>query len=713
MKHHSYIVLFLAATFLSGCAVWNPVADVAVSGYVNTVSYFNSFYNAQRLFNEAEDEVIKSRTEFLERGGLGKPFTIPSAARQKFQTSIEKNSKVLSFYPDARWVDDALLMIGKAYYYMEDDVRSERKFQELAVKFPESGLIPEANLWLGKSLLRQKKSEQGLKMLEELVAQRDAVDADLSGNAAYEMANYHFQRKDHREAERFYRIAADLVSDDELLTLIYFRLGDCSMELSQNQKAFEAYGSARSVSPVYSLIFQAHLQQVKIIAANGGYEEALAVLDGMLSDSKNAEYFAAVHFQIAQVLYKQGRTAEAVEKYRYIDTAFVRTDEAARSYFLLGRHFETVEGRYDSARVMYNRARAEFAASEITPEAVQKADMFNKYFDLWRELAKFDSLSRMEMNRPLESDSAVIGRDSAAVLDSIAVRPDPKVKKMAKTVKPDVKKDSVLAADSLRMRERLRKEEEKARLLDSLQRTIARVKFELGGLFFLEIQQPDSALRWFDDVITGHAATPYAPRALYTKAEMFRTELNKPQTELEAVYSALIDTYSNSAYANEARKILGRPLVVEQVDTAAVQFEQAERLADANDIAAAVQLLKRTARQFPLSPYAARSLYTAGWHYEHSLSLPDSAIAQYQLLIAQHPASALTGKVRGKVMEYEAEQKRLEEEKQAAKKAEEEAKAAAEELKKKPKRSAAAPADSLGAKQNPMPTDTLSTPNEQ
>lgn len=713
MNRSFHIPFFITAALLlfPGCVVWNPVADVAVKGYVNTISYFNTFYNAQRLYSEAEDEVLKSRRDQLERGGIGKPFTTPSAARQKFQTSIEKNSKVLSFYPESRWVDGALMMIGKAYYYMDDDVRSERKFLELAVKFPESGLIAESRLWLGRSYLRQKKTELGLKQLEDLLAEKETIDPELAGGAAYELGQYRFERKEYREAERYYAIAAELVSDDELRTIIYFQLGQSNMELQQYAKAFDAYASARSSSPVYSLIFLAQLQQVKITAMNGRHEEALETLERMLTDSKNAEYFASVHFEIAEVMMMQGRRNDAVEKYRFIDTAFVRTDESARSYFLLGKHFELTEGRYDSARVMYNKARVEFPASEITAEAALKGEMFNKYFDLWKELSKFDSLYITELNRPLEMDTTVVAKDTLAVKDTAAVKPEPKVKKMAKPVKGEVRKDSVVSIDSLRIKERLQKEHERALLLDSLQRTIGRVKFELGGLFFLEIQQPDSAVRWFDDVIEHYGITPYAPRALYTKAEMFRTVLNKPQPELEALYTQLIDRYSESPYANEARKFLGRPVVVAQIDTAAAQFEQSERLSDAGDHAAAVLSLKRIADRFPLSKYAPKSLYTAGWHYEHALDIPDSAVAVYQRLVSQFPLSTYAAKVRGKVMEFEAEKKRILEEKLEAERKEEEAKKEAEERKKKP--SAPQTPPPAGTPEPGAPSDSLSTPNER
>jgi len=196
---------------------------------------------------------------------------------------------------------------------------------------------------------------------------------------------------------------------------------------------------------------------------------------------------------------------------------------------------------------------------------------------------------------------------------------------------------------------------------------------------------------------------------------MYRTVLNRPQPERDALYSQLIDRYSSSAYANEARKSLGLPVVVAQVDTAAVQFEQAEQLAEANDLKAAVQLLKRTAVQYPLSPFAPRSLYAAGWHYEHTMNVPHTAYAVYQRLVSLFPSSSFAGKVRGKIMEYDAEKKRIEEEKKEAERAEAEAKAAAEELKKGKKKPAVVPAptDSTGTQELEVPSDTLSTPNDQ
>jgi len=100
-KYIHITLLFLLPIIISGCVVYNPIAEFTKQRYTNAITYFNTFYNAQRLFDDGEREVEKTKREYLERGSSERVFTIPSSARTKFQASIEKNSKVLSFYPDS------------------------------------------------------------------------------------------------------------------------------------------------------------------------------------------------------------------------------------------------------------------------------------------------------------------------------------------------------------------------------------------------------------------------------------------------------------------------------------------------------------------------------------------------------------------------------------------------------------------------------------
>lgn len=709
-------VLFLLLVTSAGCAVYDPVADYTKQRYTNAVSYFNTFYNAQRLFSDAEAEVLKARREHFERNAGGKLPAIPNTARIKFQTSIEKNSKVLSFYPESKWVDDALLMIGMAYYYMDDDVRAERKFQELAVQFPQSDLVLESQLWLGRTVMRQKKYEQGEKLLNDVFTRAADTDDEIAGQSSFELAQYYFEQKEFARAEKLYTTAAGLVDDGELETRIYFQIGRCYTELNQIGKAQQAYSTAQDISPLYTYKFQAQLNIHKLHAAEKRYQEAIEGLQDMLNDAKNSEYLGTIHYELATVMMMSGRTEEALVKFRFIDTAYVRTDEAARSYFTLAKYYEEKELNYDSARVLFGKARTEYSPSEITKAAAERAEIFNKYDQLKKDLHRYDSLLTDLIAARSSADSAILHPrlDTLLNRDTTAVKEEPKIKKMTKPGKAS--KDSAaafVAVDSAKIKEKLSRDEAFTKMADSLQRTIARTKFELGGLFFLEIQQPDSAQRWFNEVIATAPKSDFAPRALYTIAEIYRGMLNRPSADLEPLYQRIITEYPESPYANEARKNLSLPVITVEKDSVVTLFEKAEALNESGRYEQAVLSFKRIAEQFPAHLLASKSLLTAGWIYEHSLLNSDSSAALYRRLMARYPLSQYSASVRNKVQEYDNELKRIEQEKQ--KELEEKKLKEQQEKEAKAKSDKSDKGDKKEKKEEtiPVPSDSVGTPKKK
>ena len=82
------------------------------------ISYFNGYYNARRLFYDAEDEI--KTVAILTRGKEitpGQANQIPDATKQKFGQVIDKCSNILAFHSSSNLVDNALLLIGKSFFY--------------------------------------------------------------------------------------------------------------------------------------------------------------------------------------------------------------------------------------------------------------------------------------------------------------------------------------------------------------------------------------------------------------------------------------------------------------------------------------------------------------------------------------------------------------------------------------------------------------------
>jgi len=72
-------------------------------------AYYNTFYNAQQYYEEAEK--IRLQKE-------GK--TIPITALDKYGKTIQKCQKVLSDYPESKFRTDAFLLMAKSKFYRKD-----------------------------------------------------------------------------------------------------------------------------------------------------------------------------------------------------------------------------------------------------------------------------------------------------------------------------------------------------------------------------------------------------------------------------------------------------------------------------------------------------------------------------------------------------------------------------------------------------------------
>lgn len=657
-------ILFAALGFLlvaEGCQVYNAGANFVTERYGNTVSYFNTYYNAERAFADAEKEVLAGKRAQQWKPALpGKTNSVSQGARAKFNTAIEKASRLLSYYPTCKWVDDALLMIGKSYFYLEDDIKAERKFLELFAKYPDSDLRLEAELWYGRSLLRQKRYDEGVQLLENLYTKAvTEKENEIAALASINAGRHFFGRREYVRAVRYFQQSLAISSDDKLNAETQMEIGYCYRGMSDLPKASQAFMGVDEFDPDYTTSFTAKLENIAIMSKSHKYDEALNRLNAFLDDGKNAENYSKIHLQIGNIYLAQNRIDDAIAKFGYLDTSFARTEEAAKAYFELGKIYETLQGNYSLARANYDKARMEFPSSDITAEAAQKADAFSKYFALRSDLKKYDSLIVDLRGRKGKRDSlnfnAVQLADTAGLSK---VKSTEAPKELQKRLQAN--RDSLARLDSLKVAREKSLEISEQRNVDSLRQMIVKTRFELAGIFYLEINEPDSALGWFQKVIDESGNSNLAPRALFTITEIYGTSKGKGKSFLDSLYETIIARYPESPYAQESRRALGIPLASIQTDLADELYARAETYMEAASPDSALRLLYRIVKENAASPFSAKALYAIGWLYENKLERRDSASVVYRRLIAAYPDSRFAGAVRLKVEEEDNARKEAE-----------------------------------------------------
>ena len=675
LKHSTPLFLLALVALSQGCQVYNAGAGFISQRYVNAVAYFNTYYNAQRSFDDAEKEVLASQQS--QQGQASVPAqgsSVPQSARAKFTTAIEKASKLLSYYPTSKWVDDALLLIGKSYFYLEDDLKAERKFLELFAKYPESSLRFETELWYGRTLLRQKRYDEGVQALDKLYAKAvDDNDKEIAGLASSAVGNYLYEKKEYERAAKYYQQSVAISKDDRLNAAAQLQAAYCYRELGDMQKAAEAFSHVADFNPDYALGFTAELENIKILTRTQKYEEALVQLFLFLDDPKNAENFGKVQLEIANIYLAQNRYADAITKYTFVDTTFVRTEQSATAYYCLGRLYETRNVDYAKARLNYDRARSEFPTAALTADAAKKADALQKYFSLQSDLSKYDSLIVAVGERKARRDSLLAVVDTVRrVEDSTSRNSNTRVAHEGQS-KNRSERDSLARLDSIRSANERAVLVTERQIVDSLQQLSIKTKFELAGLFYLEINRPDSAMFWFRKVIAEGGNLEIVPRSLFTTAEIYRSVEGTDKRILDSLYQLIIARFPESPYAQESRRALGIALLPVKSDPGEELFLKAERYTEGANSDSALPFLYRLVKENSASSFSAKALYTLGWLYENKLEKKDSASAVYRRLIAGYPDSKFTLLIRPKIQEEDSarrEAERLEKEELEAKKKE-------------------------------------------
>ena len=121
MKSHRQI----RTPFILLLVFWLPL-----SGCV----YYNTFYNARRIYRTAEKARLEAKANPANR-------LAATSFRGHYLNAIARASVVLDLHPGSKWVDDSLLLIGKAYYWREEYDDALLKFRELQTNFPASQLM--------------------------------------------------------------------------------------------------------------------------------------------------------------------------------------------------------------------------------------------------------------------------------------------------------------------------------------------------------------------------------------------------------------------------------------------------------------------------------------------------------------------------------------------------------------------------------------------
>ncbi len=318
--------------------------------------YYNTFFLARKNYRMAEKTRLRSTTDQL-----------PSAAKTHYDKAVNKASKVLAYYPESKWVDDALFLLGMCFYRTGDYPKAVRKFDELIEAFPESKYIQEAHFWRTLCAYELGEFDAALDRLKELSEKGEFAEKSL-----FMVAELFYEQGDFISAKESYINYLSRYPSGEYVSLAHFRLANIAFVQEQY---LECIKEAR-------LIHEKRVTPAEFFNSRMLIGEAFTELDSLKTAlehyqklRKNEDFYSRwpeVDLRIGDVHYLMTDTTSAIEVWSSVCENNYRTENAAWGWYKRGcLHLDF--GAMTIAKSEFDSAAAQVSSGEVRELALQKS----------------------------------------------------------------------------------------------------------------------------------------------------------------------------------------------------------------------------------------------------------------------------------------------------------------------------------------------------
>ncbi|MXX97882.1 MAG: tetratricopeptide repeat protein [Rhodothermaceae bacterium] len=409
MMRNTPAALFCMLLFLAGCSSTSFFG----SRFNDFSAYYNKYYNAQRSLSEGirgfEDRMRVQPIDqdiFLPLFGHGDQA---SMQRKPFEDAVTKSADILRKHPNSKWVDNAIMTIGKAWFFTNNFVGAEEKFNDILEL--DSPLRDEANFWLARTLIASGVYEEAFTHLQAVLSAED-LSSRWAPYYQLALAELHVQNENWEEAAVELEAGLSTIRDRDLAARAQFLEGQVLEQLGRYTDAVAAFERVQRHKPFYELSYAAQFSAVRVLSDHVDPDEAMRRLRRMERDDKNYEHRAQLAYLRGRVLTEQGRYSEALEEYDELlyDPTAGGSQVRGRVHYALGTfyrdvfsdypyaaaHFDTAAGAIQAPGSRQQPGRAITIPPKPSPGAITDSDdqarIFGSFSEVLDRIVLMDSL---------------------------------------------------------------------------------------------------------------------------------------------------------------------------------------------------------------------------------------------------------------------------------------------------------------------------------
>lgn len=338
-KNIKLVIAFSLLLFLGACSLWQ-----------NFTTYFNLWYNIKTLFNDAEKEIQAQKKDLFSN----EPLILPNTARNNLTKVVEKCSELLQFHSNTAYVDDALLILGKSFYYQSNFQKAKRKFEELLATNPNEDLTLEANLWIAKCDMQLKNYSQGLAGLKRV--REEALEKEIDDvikESFVEEIRYRIAQKEFATATDLAKQFAEVADNDQLKATIYFEIGNLYYQTEYFDYAVVSYNKVFEYSPDIDTEIKASIRYGKALREAGKADESVNFFSDLRKKDKFSESLAEIDLELGKSYSATGDFTSSLEQLTKVDTTYKGSPFAALASLEIAKLYRDELLNYDSAATYF------------------------------------------------------------------------------------------------------------------------------------------------------------------------------------------------------------------------------------------------------------------------------------------------------------------------------------------------------------------------
>jgi TolA-binding protein len=673
----------LAVLFLAGCtAGLGP-------RWTDFNAYFNTFYNARVSYEKGHTLIRDQPVTYNPARPIRAHLTPVRAGQADFERAIEKGANILRNYPESRWADDALELIGKSFFMLGQYFSAEIKFDEVLLASRDPIMWQRGILWKGLVFLETNRIQDGIDYLNTQISS-EAYDwkPEILAEIHIVLAQLHVQNQDYRSAEPLLKSGLARIEEVDIQARARFLHGQLLWRLEEADAAIDAYGRVNRTYRDYQLIYLAQIEIGRILRDTGRHAQALRHFQTMTRDDKHFDQLADLNYEIAAVRLAMGETARAESELR--DVLYRSLKPPARvtqsfSHYLLGDIYRFHKIDYRLAAAHYDSSGRLANDPLLFPETFDAALLSRTFTELARltsESSRLDSLLRLGERPPAERDSLIALLREARMARYEAERREQQrqgttlivagtpsgagsgstdgVSGFLNHKNPQLVEQSAQAFAAmwqnrplvdhwrrLEVARNARVDEtgtsrpvapsragvrsdldadlgirmEDIPVTPSQQQEtryrIATLTYEIGNVFYLTLELPDSASRYYVEAVTRFPESPIAPQAYYSLADIALA--TSDSSAAHRIAAVLASDHALSPFHGRLSERLGyagldRPVAIRSDTNAVVLETLILGITDMERVDQAVEL-NRFADRHPTHPRSGDVLYAAAVSY--------------------------------------------------------------------------------------------------